>query len=63
MLSQSADVAHGQPTSAEVVAYIEEMSVELSDLALKHSCSELAASLSIVAVQAAGERRRQQPQD
>ena len=42
----------------QVVTYIEEMAIELADLAARHGRTELAASLSIVAIQSGGERRR-----
>ena len=41
-------------TSRQVIGYIEELAIELDDLAAKHGRIELAASLSIVAVQAGG---------
>ena len=53
--------AHGESASEvdltprQVVTYIEEIAIELADLAAKHGRTELAASLSIVAIQASGD--------
>lgn len=58
MFAQRENSPDLEPTQQQVIGYIEELAIELADLASKHGRTELAASLSIVAVQAGGERRR-----
>jgi hypothetical protein len=50
------------PAPRQVAAYLEEMVTELAQFAAQHGRTELAASLSIVAIQASGERRRLGPE-
>lgn len=57
MLAEGEGGPPREPSQGQVIGYIQELTTELADLAAKHGQASLAASLSIVAVQAAGERR------